>query len=204
MFGTAAVVWRYAPDSIPVHFGINGEANRYGGKPEGLLALPVVALGVLVLFKLLPRVDPRRERYSEFANAYAIATLAIEIFLALAYATLVATVLGVPLNPAMVIVPLVGLLLMALGAVLDQVRPNWFIGIRTPWTLSSERAWTETHRAGRWVFIGTGALLVMAGLMQTPWLVYLAITASVLGVLGLVVYSYILWRNDHRHRPVGI
>lgn len=200
MFGAAALAWPYAPDSIPVHFGINGAANRYGGKPEGLLALPIVALGVLVLLKLLPRVDPRRERYSEFATAYAFATLAIEVFLALSYATLLALVLGVALNPAMVIVPLVGLLLIAIGAVLDQVRPNWFIGIRTPWTLSSERAWTGTHQAGRWVFIGMGALLVIAGLIQTGWLMYLAITACGLGTLGLVLYSYLLWRADNR-RP---
>jgi uncharacterized membrane protein len=204
MFAAAALAWPYAPDSIPVHFGINGEANRYGGKPEGLLAMPLVALGVLILFKVLPRLDPLRERYAEFATPYGIATLAILVFLALAYATVLAAALGVALNPATVIVPLVGLLLMVVGSVLDRVRPNWFIGIRTPWTMSSERAWIATHRAGKWIFIGMGAVLVVAGLLQTAWLLYLAIVACILGTLGLVAYSYVVWRDDRRRvSPAG-
>jgi uncharacterized membrane protein len=198
MFGAAGVVWRSAPETLPVHFGVSGEANRYGGKVEGLLAMPVLALGVLVLLKVLPRFDPRRERYAEFGTAYAVITLAIEVFFALSYAVLLALVLGVALNPTLVVAPLVGLLLIALGAVLDQVRPNSFIGIRTPWTLSSEHAWTATHRAGKWVFVALGVLLVLAGVLQTTWLVYLAIVACVVGMLGLVVYSYDVWRDD-RH-----
>lgn len=198
MFVAAAVVWPLAPDSIPVHFGLSGEPNRYGGKVEGLLVLPLVALGVLVLLKVLPRIDPRRARYFEFATAYAVLTLAILVFFALLYASILATVLGVAMNARLVTVPLVGLLLMIIGAVLDKVRPNWFVGIRTPWTLSSEHAWIETHRAGRWVFVGMGVLLVIAGLLQSAWLLYVAIACCALGVLGLVLYSYVLWRDDER------
>lgn len=200
MFGAAAVVWPYAPDSLPVHLGLNGEANRYGGKPDGLLAMPVVALGVFVLLQVLPRFDPLRHRYAEFATAYRVIGLAIEVFLALSYAVMLAVVLGARLNPTMVIAPMVGLLLIALGAVLDRVRPNWFVGIRTPWTMSSEYAWAQTHRAGRWVFMAMGALLVVAGLLQSTWLTYVAIAVCVLGTLGLVCYSYVLWRDDGRRR----
>jgi uncharacterized membrane protein len=198
MFAATVIVWPNAPDSIPVHFGINGATNRYGGKVEGLLPLPLVALGVFVLLNLLPRIDRLRERYAQFANAYALAVLAIVFFFGLAYATILATVLGVDLNPAMIIVPLVGLLLIVLGAVLEHVRPNRFLGIRTPWTLDSEHVWIQTHRAGKRVFILMGAVLIVAGLAQSPWLLYLAIAACVVGTLGLVAYSYVLWRQDHR------
>jgi len=202
MFVGAAAVWPYAPDALPVHFGISGEANRYGGRVEGLLSLPVVALGVLLLLKLLPRFDPRRDRYAEFATAYGVATLAIQVFLALVYAVMLGIMLGAPINPTMVIVPLVGVLLVALGAILDHVKPNWLIGIRTPWTLSSEHAWTATHRAGKWVFMAMGALLVLAGIVQTPWLIYVGIMACIVGTLGLVAYSFVVWRGDQR-RPAS-
>src|SRR5215467_4968660 len=81
MFAAAAVVWQNTPDSIPVHFGLNGEPNRYGGKFEGLLLLPLIALGVLLLLKLLPRIDPLHARYAEFGTAYNVVILAIEAFL---------------------------------------------------------------------------------------------------------------------------
>jgi immunity protein, SdpI family len=196
LFAAALVVWSRVPDSVPVHFGISGAADRYGGKPEGLLAVPVVALGVLVLGRLLPRVDPLRARYAEFATAYALSLLAIELCLGLTYATILAVMLGVPINPGTVIGPTVGVLLGVIGLVLDQVRPNWFFGIRTPWTLSSERSWTATHRAGRWVFLLMGALFVLAGLVQSLWLVYLAIATCLGGMLGLVIYSFLVWRSD--------
>jgi uncharacterized membrane protein len=198
MFLAAAAVWRYVPDSVPVHFGLNGEANRYGGKLEGVLSLPIVALGVLVLLKLAPRIDPLRARYAEFATTYALAILAIETCLALMYATILATILGASVNATTLIVALAGLLLIAIGAVLDHVRPNWFFGIRTPWTLSSERSWTATHRAGRWVLILMGLALVAAGLVQNVWLVCAAIATCAVGTVGLLVYSYLVWRADQR------
>jgi uncharacterized membrane protein len=196
MFVAAALLWPYAPDSFPVGFGVNGEPNRYSSKVEGLLAIPLVTLGVLLLLKLLPKIDPRRAPSAEFETAYNVAILAIEAFLALLYAAILATVFGLGLNITSVVVILVGILLVAIGTLLDKFRPNWFIGIRTPWTLSSEHAWVATHRAGRPVFIAMGVVLVLAGLIQTPWALYTAISLSVLGVAGLIAYSYVAWRQD--------
>ncbi len=203
MFVAAALVWPNAPDSVPVHFGIDGQPNRYGSRVEGLLVFPIVALSVLLLLTLIPRVDPLHARYAEFAGAYAFAILAIEVFMALAYAAMLASILGLAVNVGMVVLPLVGLLLIAIGAVLDQVQPNWFFGIRTPWTLSSERAWRATHRAGRWVFLAMGAGLIVAGVFQTQLVLYSAIALCVIGCLGLVAYSFFVWRDDPDHLPRG-
>lgn len=196
MFVAAALAWPNVPDSIPVHFGPSGEPNRYGGKFEGLLVLPLIALAVLVLLKFLPKIDPMRAHYGQFAIAYNVIILAIEAFMALLYAAILATMFNLGVNVASVIIILVGLLFVAIGAVIDQVRPNWFVGIRTPWTLSSERAWIATHRAGRPVFIGMGIVLVISGLIQARWTLYAAISLCVLGVVGLLAYSYLAWRQD--------
>jgi uncharacterized membrane protein len=201
MFVAAAIVWPLAPDSVPTQFGITGEATRYTGKVEGLLSLPILALGLLVLLKVLPRIDPNRERYAEFATPIGLVVLAIEVFLALLYATLLAFILGVSVDPVMLIVALVGLLLIGVGTVLDRLRPNWFFGIRTPWTLSSDRAWAATHRAGRWVFIIMGTALVVAGSIQRTWLIVGAIGVCVVGAVGLVAYSFTVWRDDPDRRP---
>ena len=75
----------------------------------------------------------------------------------------------------MVLAALVGLLLSVLGSLLGQVRPNWFFGIRTPWTLSSERSWTATHRLGRWVLLVMGLAIGLAGLVQAAWAWYLVV-----------------------------
>jgi uncharacterized membrane protein len=175
MFAAAALAWPRAPDSF---------------------ALPLVTLGVLVLLKLLPRIDPRRSNYAESATAYDVVVLAIVVFMALLNAAILATVFGLNVNIFAVIAILVGILFVAVGAVLDQLRPNWFVGIRTPWTLSSERAWVATHRAGRPVFIAMGVLLVLAGLVQRPWALYAAISICVVGAVGLIAYSFVAWRQD--------
>jgi uncharacterized membrane protein len=196
MFGAAALIWPVAPDSFPVHFSVNGEPTRYSSKVEGLLAIPLVSLGILVLLKLLPRIDPNRAQDEEFAYAYNWVILAIEVFMAGLYASILAAVFNLPLNITSAVLILVGILLVAVGVVLERLRPNWFVGIRTPWTLSSERSWVATHRVGRPVFIGMGVVLVLAGLIQSPWSFYVAVTICVLGALGLIVYSYVVWRQD--------
>ena len=202
MFIAGLVAWTYAPDSIPVHWSLGGDVNRYGDKLEGLFLLPAVTLAVLLLMKVLPRIDPRRTSYAGFARSYAFVTLLIVAFFGVVYAITLAVIFGAPLNVSRVVLPLVGVLLIGIGALLQDVQPNWFVGIRTPWTLSSNRSWTATHRAGRWVLIAMGAALVLAGVLLTPWAVILALALCVVGVLGLVAYSFFVWRDDPNRSAV--
>ena len=175
MFASAAVVWPVAPESIPVHWSLAGRVDRYVGKLEGLVLLPVVTLLLVLALRLLPRIDPQRRRYAEFAGAYAAAGLAVVAFLAGVHALVLAWALDLRVNVGVVLAALVGLLLSVLGSLLGQVRPNWFFGIRTPWTLSSERSWTATHRLGRWVLLVMGLAIGLAGLVQAPWAWYLVV-----------------------------
>jgi uncharacterized membrane protein len=201
MFVAGLVAWPFAPDSIPVHWSLAGDVNRYGSKLEGLFLMPAVALLVLLLMTFLPRIDPRRASYASFARAYSFILVLIAAFLGVIYAMTLAVTFGIPLNVSRVVLPLMGLLLIGIGVVLQQVRPNWFVGIRTPWTLSSERSWTATHSLGRWVFIGMGAAFVLAGALETAWAAKLAIALLLLGVAGLVVYSFFVWRDDPNRSP---
>jgi len=192
----AAIMWPLLPDSLPVHWNLAGQADRTGGKFEGLVTLPLIAIALVLLLRVLPRLDPLRARYADFAGAYALIGFAVVAFLTTIYSILLIADAGVPVSLRLVLGPLVGVLLMVVGAVLPQIRRNWFVGVRTPWTLSSEQSWTATHRAARWVFVLMGATIAAAGLIAAPWTLYLAGGVCVAGLLGLVVYSYVVWRRD--------
>ena len=198
MFAVGALVWPVVPDQIPLHWNLFGRVDRYGGKLEGLFLLPAITLVIAVGLRLLPRVDPNGARYAQFVGAFAVMRLAVAVALAGIYGAIVLSALGVEVNTGLLSGVLVGALLVVTGAVMDQLQPNWFIGIRTPWTLSSEESWRATHRAGKWVFIAMGLAFVLAGLIQTAWALAVATALTVIGVLGLVVYSYRVWSKSAR------
>ena len=187
--------WPTVPARIPVHWNAAGRVDGYGGKVEGLLALPLVTLGLYLLLLLLPRVDPGR--------AYTVVRLAATAFLAALYGALVAVAHGQRLDVALLILVLVGVLLLLVGSVLGKVRPNWFAGIRTPWTLSSKRAWTRTNRLGGRLFVLLEVLFIGAGLRASSVAVALSVLLAACGVVivGLVVYSYLIWRDDPEKMP---
>ena len=200
---TAAYAWWTLPDVVPVHWNAAGEADRLGGKHE-LLILPLAAVGSYVLLRVLPRFDPGRANYAQFAGAYAAIRLLIHTGLtALAVVTVLAAG-GAPIDVGQAIGVITGLLLAGLGTLMGKVRPNFFVGIRTPWTLTSKRAWVKTHRVGGWIMTGVGLALVVSALLG------LGTAAGVLGavggvsVVGLAVYSFLVWRTDpERTSPAG-
>jgi uncharacterized membrane protein len=203
-FAASAVGWVLAPQRVAIHWSLRGQPDGYADKLPGLFLLPVASLALFVLLRLAPRIDPLRQRYAEFADAYAVVLLAVVAFLAAVQAMILATALGAEVNSGLVIGPLVGVLLIVVGAVLDRLKPNWFMGIRTPWTLSSERSWTATHHAGRYVFFAMGIAVALAGVLQVAWAFSLAMIVCLGGLLGLVVYSYVVWRQDPRaDRPLS-
>ena len=196
MFVFAAATWGSAPDRIPVHWGIGGQVDRWGGKFEGLLAIPLLSLGIYVLMIVLPRFDPGRANYDAFAGPYATLRLGIIVVMAALYALIILWVRGVQVSIGVWVPLIVGALFIVIGNLLGKVRPNWFVGIRTPWTLSSKLAWNRTHRAGGWLFILMGVLMMACAALRTEWAVWVMLGVGVAGTLGLVVYSYVLWRRD--------
>jgi len=204
MFALAAITWPHAPDRIPVHWGLNGSVDRFGGKFEGLLLVPLIGLAIYLLFLVLPRLDPGRANYAQFAGAYTLLRFSILVVLALVDGVIHLWIRGVRPSMSTLIPVFVGAMFVAIGSVLGKIRPNWFVGIRTPWTLSSKVAWTKTHRVGGWVFMAAGLLLILAGALDSTTALIVAVALTGAGVLGTVVYSYVLWRGDpDRVPPAG-
>jgi uncharacterized membrane protein len=99
---------------------------------------------------------------------------------------------------------LVGALFFLVGNLMGKIRPNWFVGVRTPWTLSSKRSWTRTHRFAGWVFVVGGLCFMGAGVFRAHVMWNVAAGLLVAGIIATVVYSYLVWRTDpDRVPPAG-
>ncbi len=196
LWGAAAWAWPNAPARMPVHWNAAGEVDRWGGRVEGVLLLPALATGLVLLFRVVPRVDPGRANYAQMRGAWALVQAAIVLFLGVVYGAM----LGAwPMLPTMPVG--VGALFVVLGAAMGKIRPNYTLGIRTPWTLASKRAWTRTHRLGGFGFVLAGLALVVTGL-AAPGLAGATLLASVLLlVVGLSAYSWYVWSRDPDRIP---
>ena len=202
MFVLAAVFWGSAPDLIPVHWGLSGEPDRYGGKFEGLLGIPLLALGLYLFMLVLPRLDPRRDNYARFRGAYVAMRTAVILTLALIYGFVLLWIRGVEMDVSLVVALVVGGLFVVIGNLLGKIRPNWFFGIRTPWTLSSKRSWVKTHRMAGWTFVFLGIAVAVSGFVGSGTVVM--VTALSLGaatILLVSAYSYLVWRGDPDAAP---
>lgn len=204
MFLLAGVTWSWAPERIPVHWNIAGEVDRYGSKVEGLLGIPLLTLGIYLLLIVLPRLDPGRANYPRFAGAYTVIRLSLVTLLAVLYGVLHLWIRGRHVDVATVTPLMVGGLLVVVGSLMGKIRPNWFVGIRTPWTLSSKTAWVRTHRAGGWAFIAMGLATIAMAVLRSAWAVGALSVIFLGGTAGLIVYSYLAWRDaDDKIPPAG-
>jgi uncharacterized membrane protein len=205
MFAIAVWSWPRLPDQIPIHWNIHGEVDGYGGKFVGLLLLPLVVLGLYFAFRLMYLVDPGKQNYASFATALAAIRMTITFVLAVIYCAVVLATFGQTVNMNTIVLFAVGAMLIILGNFMGKIRPNWFIGVRTPWTLSSKLSWDKTHRLAGWLLILMGLFLAAAGAIQTSWMFILMVTMNVLCVAWMVVYSYLVYRQDpDRTSPAGV
>lgn len=204
MFTLAAVVWPSAPDQIPVHWGLSGQPDDYSEKFTGLLGLPLIALGVYLFLLFVPRLDPRCASYARFAGPYAVIRLSTMVLLASVHGFILLWIRGVELDVTVLAPILIGGFFVVIGNLLGKIRPNWFVGIKTPWTLTSKRSWVRTHRLGGWLFVLIGLVFVgsgLAGLASSVWTQAAILSITAICILWLLVYSYLVWRSDPERPP---
>ena len=197
--GVAAWLYPALPDPVPVHWNIRGEADGWMGKPWGVVMLPAVAVFLFVVMRLIPAISPKGFRTDSFAGVFHILQVALVGFGSLVgiLALLQASGRDVPLNQ--VIFAALGLLFMVLGNYFGKIRKNFFMGIRTPWTLASDEVWARTHRLGGWLFVLMGAILFAGAFFTiTPgWLLGMVLLVA----LVPVIYSYFIYRRVEGFGP---
>jgi uncharacterized membrane protein len=190
--------WAYPhlPPRVPTHWNFRGEVDGYSSRFAATFVLPLVMLGLAALFQVLPKIDPRRKNYAKFSDTYWLIVNVILIFFGLVQALVLANGLGAPVSMGRILPIGIGFLMMLIGNVLGRLRPNWFIGIRTPWTLSSDEVWRKTHRLGGRLFVAGGILLMLSALVRGTFGVPLIAALIAVLVLIPVLYSLYLWMRE--------
>lgn len=205
MFGLSAWAWVQLPAdaSLPVHWNMAGEADRYGGKAEGLLLLPAVMVGVLLIFNVIRYIDPLRANIERSGQAYRAVLLGVLFFMAVLHTGAVLAALGYAINIGLLAAPAVGLMFVVMGNYMGKIRRNYMFGVRTPWTLASELSWNKTHRITGKLFVLSGLLTIGATFLGAT-VAFFTMMATILGtVIFAMVYSYLVWKSDPAMQVVG-
>jgi uncharacterized membrane protein len=182
------------PDQIPIHWNFQGEVDNWGSKTFGAFFFPVLILGMYLIFLILPYIDPKKLRYDQFQKTYHKFKRTLIIFMALIYFVSSFAGLGYNVNIGIWMPILIGLLFIFIGNYLSKIKPNWFLGIRTPWTLSSETVWQKTHQVGGKLFILAGVAIMI--IPFTPitlqgWLLGLIVSIVIFGTVFYSLYLYL-------------
>lgn len=189
--------WAYPrlPEQAPSHWNARGEVDDTMPRIWAILLMPLMTLGIGYLLVYIPAIDPLGRNVEHFRRVYHLFIAGVCVYMAYIHVLTLLAGLGIAFNMTQMLLPAMGLLFIGIGSLLEHARPNWFIGIRTPWTLSSESVWQETHRVGAWIFRAAGALSVLAGFLP-PLISLWVIMVAVLGAaFGTVVYSYVVYRR---------
>lgn len=193
-------VWGRVPDPMPVHWNWRGEPDGWAPRWFGLLLMPAVIVGQSVLVAGLLRLDPRRQHVERSEQVVAAILPAFAALMLAMHVLMIKAALSADQHlSGNLVVGMIGVLFIVMGNVMPKTKSNWFVGVRTPWTLSSERTWHLTHRFAGWCMVVAGIVALLASLLPDGPMAVISLSAFLLAGLLPVVYSYLI----HRPEPVG-
>jgi uncharacterized membrane protein len=188
-------LWPSLPERMASHWNINNQVDGYMTRFWAVFMLPIIAAGLFLLFLIVPLIDPLKENIAIFRGTFNTFIVLLVGFLVYIYLLTLAYNLGFTFNMGTAMLPALGIFFYFAGIMIGKARRNWFIGIRTPWTLSSDKVWAETHRLGAILFKASAVLTVVGVFFGSYafWFIILPLLGS---SLFLVVYSYVLFRRE--------
>jgi uncharacterized membrane protein len=197
-FLVAFYLYPQMPERVAIHWGLSGDADGYGSRFLGLFLIPIISFLFLPFMLALPRLDPSRG-IERFRGGYDWFVFGFLAYMAYVQGLSVAWNLGWRFSFMRMLAPAVGLLFVGIGVLLRGARLNWFMGIRTPWTLMSEEVWDRTHDVGSRLFLISGALAAL-GALTDGWLALALMVAPVMmSAVYLVYYS----QREYQRLVVG-
>lgn len=183
------------PDQVPMQWGVDGTVNWSASKFVSLIINNGFYLLIYFILKLSPKIDPKKRNYQYFSRSYEIMVYSTMGLFFLINLIVLFTSLGYPLQIEFFIPILIGLLLIIFGNYMQTIKPNWLIGIRTPWTLDNEEVWRKTHRLGAKVFIILGFILCIIPFISEQYIFPIMLISIIAGTLVPIIYSYYLYRK---------
>ncbi len=190
-------VYSRLPDRMASHWDVNDQVNGTISRFWGAFLVPLISLGVLGLFLLIPNIDPLKANIAKFRGAFNLFITGIIAFLLYLHGLTLAWNLGYQnFRMSQAMLPMLGLVMVFAGWMMRSARRNFFIGIRTPWTLSSDRVWDETHRLGSILFIVSGALAFFGAFLPGEIAFLLVLIPIIASTVFVVIYSYVLYQRE--------
>jgi len=185
------------PARMATHWNAAGQPDGTMSKPAALALIPAISAVLLVIFAVIPRIGPLRENIVSFRPVYDWFVVVFVVFMTVIHGGVIAFNLGYEFDFTLLVLAAVAGLFYYVGVLLTHAERNWFVGIRTPWTLSSDEVWARTHHLGGRLFKLT-AIISLIGLFFGDYAVYFLIVPALLTAGITVVYSYYLYEQIER------
>lgn len=198
----AIAFWAYPqlPAKVPSHWNAAGEVDGYSSRAFGAFGLPLIMLGLTAFLLVIPRIDPLKKNIESFITEYHVFVAAFELFFLLIYLQTILWALGTEISMNAVISVGCGMLFICVGWMIGRAKRNFFIGIRTPWTLMSEEVWARTHALGSKLFYAAG-VIALFGTVLPGYAIWLIVVPTIGAAVISVVYSYVIYQ---RIAPNGV
>ncbi|WP_067840848.1 SdpI family protein [Amphibacillus sediminis] len=195
LVGTWVFFYKQLPDQVPMQWGADGTVNWYAPRMVAMLSNLGLYLIIYGLIFNLPKVDPKKNKHKIFSKSYGTITYSILVlFFAINLLTIL-TSIGYDIGIHHFVPILIGVLFITVGNHMQTIRPNWFVGFRTPWTLENEEVWRKTHRIGARLLIATGFIFCFMPFFNEAMLLPIILLTILILVIIPFVYSYLLHRK---------
>ncbi|MFH1664072.1 MAG: SdpI family protein [archaeon] len=194
-FVIAGYFYPLMPDKMVSHWGAAGQPNGFMDKTTAILLMPVISVILLGLFYLIPKIDPLKENIQKFRNYFDSFIIIILAFMQYIFLLTIYWNTGNSFNMNSAIIPAIAILFYYSGILIENSKRNWFIGIRTPWTLSNENVWNKTHKIGGKLFKAT-AIISLIGLFFGENALYFMLVPAILTTIYTIAYSYVEYKKE--------
>jgi len=182
------------PEQMASHWNAKGQVDDYLSKFWGVFLIPVALVVLALLFMAIPRIDPLRENIEKFRRYYDGFVILFMLFMVFIYFQTILWNIGIQISPNTYIPIAAGLLFVGAGILCENAKQNWFVGIRTPWTLSSEKVWDKTHAMAGKLFKIAG-VIGMVGVFFQSYAVLFILVPTILVAVYTIVYSYLEYKK---------
>ncbi|HEW91656.1 MAG TPA: SdpI family protein [Thermotogaceae bacterium] len=185
------------PEKIASHWNAQGQVDGYMSKFWGLFLMPLLSMILFLLFIAIPKIDPLKHNIEKFRKYYDGFVVLIIVYLFYVYLLTIFWNIGIRFSMVQPLAPAMGILFYYIGILTENAKRNWFIGIRTPWTLSSEKVWEKTHKIGGKLFKTAGAFAFIGVFFQS-YALFFILVPIILVAAYTIIYSYFEYQKETR------
>ncbi len=191
-----AISYPYLPEQVAIHWNAAGEPDNFASKEFALILMPVIMIFIYALIRIVRVIDPKKQNIQKFGKDVDTITNVTLFILLIIHGVTILHGLGREINVSVIAPAVVGMLFIVIGNYMPRFKFNYFIGIRTPWTLANEKVWRKTHQIGGICFVTGGLLLLISAFLPVSWKICLLIFVLIV-ITGVPVYlSYNMYQKQ--------